>query len=92
MMKPRVRVKAASRALLTVVPFPEPVTDPDIVKALGSFRALADEGRLVSIAIAAVNRNGDISTAYAYGRGGSLITMAGAVAVVERRILLEFAS
>lgn len=91
-MKPRIRVKAPTRAVLTVVPFSKAESDPDILKAIASFHDLAANGNLVGIAIAAVNRDGAISTAYAYGRGGSLITLAGAVNVVERRVLQAFES
>ena len=87
MTKPRIRVHAASRAMLTVVPFKKPEADPDITRAIGQFEERAADGSLVSVAIVGVNRDGSVSSAYVVGP--QLFALMGAVHHLQRRVSSE---
>lgn len=87
MTKPRIRVQATSRQMLTVVPFRQPEPDEDILMALGQFEDRARDGQLVAIAIAGVNRDGAASTAYV--KGPELFALMGVVQHLMRRVASE---
>jgi hypothetical protein len=87
--KPRVRVKATSRPHLVVVEFPQPEPDSEILRVLDQFEEAAQAGRIVSIAVAGVTRDGAMSTAYV--QGTQLITLMGATHHLLRRVSSGFA-
>lgn len=81
--KPRVRIKAASRPHLTVVPFARPA-DPDVLHVLGQFDSFARSGYITGIAVAAVGSDGAVHTAYT--QGDNIFTLIGALNHVTRRV------
>ena len=87
MTKPRIRVPATSRQMLTVVPFRQPEPDGEIMSVLARFEERARDGQLVSIAIAGVNRDGAASTAYV--KGPELFALMGVVQHLMRRVSSE---
>lgn len=67
MSKPVTRVKAKSRPLLSVVPINKAAPDESVCHVIEQFETMAIDGRLVSIAIAGVCRDGDVTSAYVVG-------------------------
>jgi hypothetical protein len=86
--KPRVRVKARSRPHLVVVEYPKPEADADIMHVLEQFDESARSGRLVGIAVAGINRDGSMSTAYV--QGPTLLSLMGATHHLLRRVSSGF--
>ena len=88
MERQRVRVKAApARALLTVVPMDRPV-NPEVLATLESLIIMAADGRLCSVALAGVHRDGSVTTAFV--SGGRCVELMGATTVVQHRMQKYF--
>lgn len=78
----RVRVKARTRPVLTVVPFTAPAIR-EIMDILHLITERARKGEIDGIAIAATCRDQSITTAFHYTR---LFSLMGAVATVDERL------
>ena len=83
MERQRVKVKATSRPMLTVVPMDRPV-DAEIVSSIECIAKMAADGRLCSVAIAGVHRDGAVTTIYV--TGGRTPELMGAIQVVTHRV------
>lgn len=86
MTKPRIRVKAESRPVLTVVPFTpwESVPNPKTVGMLEDMLERARSGNVQAVAIATVNQNRGTTTGFA---GGYTTTLQGALVELQHRLV-----
>lgn len=66
-MKPRYRVQAVTRPMLTVVQFPKPQSHADVHSLLNQFVTLAKDGTIDGLAVSATSRDGAVHTAYHVG-------------------------
>lgn len=84
--KPRIKVKAESRPVLTVVPFTpwEGVPNPKIVGMLEDMLERARSGTIQAIAFATVNESRGTTTGYA---GGYTTTLQGALVELQHRLV-----
>lgn len=79
-MKPHIRLKPTRPR---VVPISFPVDD-DVVRVLSQFMERASDGHLDGVAVAGVNRDGSVSTAYVVPR--NMFTLLGAIENIRRRV------
>lgn len=89
MTKPRIKVKAKSRALLNVVPFVPPgsTVSADVRDAANDLMARIDAGLVQALAIVTVSPSGrQVWRVYA---GGWPVTVAGGLAELQMKILSE---
>lgn len=87
MIKPRIKVQARSRPLLTVVPMPTPEPDVEVLRVLEQFGELAQSGDMDAIAVVGVRRGGSVVSAYVLG--GQTFTLMGATHQLLRRVSSE---
>ncbi len=87
MERQRIKVKAKTRPVLTVVPYELPVSD-DILATLDTIMDMALSGSLKAIAIAGVHHDGGITTSYVTGEES--VTLMGAISVVHHRLNRRF--
>ena len=87
MERQRIKVKAKSRPVLTIVPYERPVSD-EILATLDTIMEMALSGSLKSVAIAGVHHDGAITTAYVTGEAS--VTLMGAISVVHHRLNRRF--
>lgn len=84
--KPRIKRKAGSRPVLTVVPFTpwESVPNPKTIEMLADMLESARSGKVQAIAIATVNHDRGTTTGYA---GGYTTTLQGALVKLQHRLV-----
>lgn len=89
MTKPRIKVKAQSRAMLNVVPFVQPgsTASADVRDAANDLMARIGEGLVQGLAIVTVSPSGrQVWRVYA---GGWPVTVAGGLAELQMKILMQ---
>lgn len=88
-MKPRVRVKAHTTTLSPVrlVQFPAAQSRASVVETIGTISTMVADGKIDSIAIAAVWHDGCVTTAYANGR--EMFALVGGVERLKSRLLRD---
>lgn len=86
MERERVRVKASSRPMLTVVPFvpAPPDVNLELLERIDEFAAMIEAGEIRCMAIAAVTHDGHIATTKA-GDGGNF-QLIGAMFELSQRL------